>query len=293
MKAYFPKLVTRKDASMASPQAINQVVSHSERTSFIGHHSNSAKDNRKKLVRHSNSMQGPAEQHRSMHGTGEIAIPAELSNQLYNNVDVSGGSLIIIDDQPRTVGGLSHDQGFLPLRRNRSQNRADALSVNHSQQPNSQIAPRMARRNSLADGNGPVAAAQTKDSRFSNNPMLPPIFSGPQKKASLKASKLIPLPPKSQYTSQISNSSPFQSKTENVSDHKRASTLDDNGMSMQNKSMLIKGDRNSAELSPSQEPLEDEDELIIATGNHSLVQPPRAKSTKNQDFVKKNEEKLK
>jgi len=46
------------------------------------------------------------------------------------------------------------------------------------------------RRNSLADGH-----ASNQHMKETRNNMLPPIFSGPQKKSSQKAAKLIPHPP--------------------------------------------------------------------------------------------------
>ena len=49
--------------------------------------------------------------------------------------------------------------------------------------------------------------------------MLPPIFSGPHKKASQKTSKLIPMPQKSQYRSQLSDSSPMNYKHEVFAEH--------------------------------------------------------------------------
>ena len=55
-----------------------------------------------------------------------------------------------------------------------------------------------ARRNSFAEANNSVSA-HVKEGRQNN--MLPPIFSGPQKKASQKAAKLIPGVQKSQYRS--------------------------------------------------------------------------------------------
>ena len=68
------------------------------------------------------------------------------------------------------------------------------------------------RRNSLAEGDQASATGKDPSGRNNDRNMLPPIFSGPQKKASQKAAKLIPMPQKSQYRSQLSDSSPIQYK---------------------------------------------------------------------------------
>ena len=109
-------------------------------------------------------------------------------------------SLIIVDDYQRQAIGLSqeeaaqsahasnHHQQRMNVRKQRSQVRGQPLPPE----------PDGRRRNSLAASNNPKDA---------NNPggrgtMLPPIFSGPQKKNSQKVRQLAPLHPNSKKLAQ-------------------------------------------------------------------------------------------
>ena len=135
--------------------------------------------------------------------------------------------------------------------------------------------------------------------------MLPPIFSGPQKKASQKAAKLIPMPQKSQYRSQLSDSSPIQYKQDVMPGQNqqaysernqamleaRQSNLEDTGNMVQQvpKKIVTSADRrNSTDLSPAEDNIDGEEVLVLGSGLNAAQLPPKGK----RDFIKANEERL-